>query len=86
MWNRLFLYTTDTRSPATSGRDLLNFEKKTLENATAKGFGLNLSGAAFCLAQPIGELLVPDCGGDGTESEVKGNVTGPDPLLYFENS
>ena len=31
---------------------------KTSSNATSQGFGLNYSGAAFCLAQAIGGLLV----------------------------
>ena len=32
--------------------------KKTVKNAASDGFGSNFSDAAFCLAQPIGGLLV----------------------------
>ena len=46
-------------SPATSGRHLLKFEK-TAEKAASDCSGSNFRGAAFCLAQPIGGLLV-DC-------------------------
>ena len=31
--------------------------RKTAENAAYNGFGMNFSGAAFCLAQPIGEFF-----------------------------
>ena len=41
---------------ATSGRYLSKFEK-TAEYAAFDGFRSNFSGAAFCLAQPIGEIL-----------------------------
>ena len=44
-------------SQATAGQHLLKFEKKA-ENAAADDFESNFSGAAFCLAQPIGGLFV----------------------------
>ena len=47
----------DMTSPATSGRHLSNLEKAQ-DNATSDGFESNFSGTAFCLAQPIGGLLV----------------------------
>ena len=48
----------DMTSPATSGRNLSKFEKKTVKNAASDDFGSNFSVAAFCLAQPIGGLLL----------------------------
>ena len=44
--------------PATLGRHY----ERTAENATSDGWGSNFSGAAFCLAQPIGGLLVVNVG------------------------
>ena len=48
--------TPDMTSPTTSGRHLSKFEK-TAENDPSDGIASNFSGAAFCLAQPIGGLL-----------------------------
>ena len=52
--------TSDMTSPATSGQHVLKFEffRKMAKNAAADGFGSNFSIAAFCLAKPIGWLLV----------------------------
>ena len=47
---------TDMTSPSTCDRYLSKL--KTAENAASDGFGSNFRGAAFCLAQPIGGLLV----------------------------
>ena len=44
-------------SSAASCWYLSKFEK-TAENVPSDGFGSNFSGAAFCLANPIGGLLV----------------------------
>ena len=46
-------------SPAISGRHLLKFDKSA-KNAASDGFVSNFSGAAFCLAQPVGGFLVSD--------------------------
>ena len=51
--------TPDMTSPATSGWHLTKFRKKMAENAASDGRGLNFSVSTFCLAQPIGGLLVP---------------------------
>ena len=36
----------------------IEVRKKTTENVASDGFWLNFNGAAFCLTQPIGGLLV----------------------------
>ena len=53
-----FSYTGYDVTPATSG---LHIEvRKMAENAASDGIVSNFCGAAFCLAQPIGGLLVKE--------------------------
>ena len=56
-WTSILTATPDMTSPATSGRHLSQLDKRA-EDAASDGFGWNFIGAAFCLAQPIGGLLV----------------------------
>ena len=48
-------------------RSALMEVEKTSENADSDSFGSHYSGAAFCLAQPIGWLFVIVISGQGTE-------------------
>ena len=66
--------TLDRTSLATSGQQLLEFSKKTAQNATASGFELNFSGVAFCLYQLIGGLLVFNISETTRASSVYHNV------------